>query len=320
MMKPGGILMKYNPEMERVHTAPIAEELAARPEVFVSREEGVYFQKISAVCDRVTERHIHILLITGPSASGKTTTAKKIAHELRERGKVVNRISLDNFYKSSDELPRWEDGYQNYESVEGLDLDCFRETVQRLLQTGRAQFPIFDFTAGRRSEKTFEISYDEHTYLIIEGIHALNPLLTDTLAPHRTVKLYISVHSDFVDDGGRILLGARDLRLTRRLLRDFYYRGTGAEETLRMWDYVLRGEDLYIRPFREFADAHINSTHDYEPFLYHDTLAEMLRQTDPDSPYRETIGRLTDSARHFFGIDQALVPATSLIQEFIKRD
>ena len=76
--------MKYNPEMERVHTAPITEELAARPEVFVSREEGVYFQKISAVCDRVTERHIHILLITGPSASGKTTTAKKIAHELRE--------------------------------------------------------------------------------------------------------------------------------------------------------------------------------------------------------------------------------------------
>ena len=232
---------------------------------------------------------------------------------------MVNRISLDNFYKSSDQLPRWEDGYQNYESVEGLDLDCFRETVQRLLQTGRAQFPIFDFTAGCRSEKTFEISYDEHTYLIIEGIHALNPLLTDTLAPHRTVKLYISVHSDFVDDGGRILLGARDLRLTRRLLRDFYYRGTGAEETLRMWDYVLRGEDLYIRPFREFADAHINSTHDYEPSLPRHPRRNAAADR-PGLPYRETIGRLTDSARHFFGIDQALVPATSLIQEFIKRD
>ena len=143
--------------------------------------------------------------------------------------------------------------------MEGLDIPCFQQFVEGLFDRGHALLPVFDFTAGRRKDKQIDIQFDDHTYLIFEGIHALNPQVTDPLSSHRSMKIYISVHSDFVDNSGDILLAARDLRLCRRLLRDFYYRGTGAEETLRMWEYVLRGEDLYIRPFRKNADMHINS-------------------------------------------------------------
>ena len=249
--------MKYSQVMEQVRTSSIASALSSHPADAIAQVEDAYYQQISSICDMVTHDHIHLLLVTGPSASGKTTTAKKLALELHVRGKRVNRLSLDNFYKSSDELPRWEDGYQNYESVEGLDLECFERVMQTLFRDGRAQFPIFDFTAGRRAEKTFELTFDNHTYLIIEGIHALNPVLAPAFHGHRTVKTYISVHSDFVNDQGDLLMSARDLRLTRRLLRDYYYRGTAAEETLKMWDYVLRGEDLYIRPYRIYADRHV---------------------------------------------------------------
>ncbi|WP_278942738.1 uridine kinase family protein [Anaerotruncus colihominis] len=312
--------MKYSQVMEQVRTSVIASALSGHPADAIAQVEDAYYQQISSICDMVTHDHIHLLLVTGPSASGKTTTAKKLALELHVRGKRVNRLSLDNFYKSSDELPRWEDGYQNYESVEGLDLQCFERVMQTLFRDGRAQFPIFDFTAGRRAEKTFELTFDNHTYLIIEGIHALNPVLAPAFHGHRTVKTYISVHSDFVNDQGDLLMSARDLRLTRRLLRDYYYRGTAADETLKMWDYVLRGEDLYIRPYRIYADRHVNSVHNYEPFLYRDALCRLLEHPDSDSPYHETIERLRACAAFFFPIDQSLIPPASLIQEFIKQN
>ena len=128
------------------------------------------------------------------------------------------------------------------------------------------------------------------------------------------------MHSDFVNDQGDLLMSARDLRLTRRLLRDYYYRGTAAEETLKMWDYVLRGEDLYIRPYRIYADRHVNSVHNYEPFLYRDALCRLLEHPDSDSPYHETIERLRACAAFFFPIDQSLIPPASLIQEFNKQN
>lgn len=315
--------MKYSDKMERVDVAEIAAGIRKDPAEVVARAEAAYHEQISVLCDAIEKDHLHIILVTGPSASGKTTTAKKIAVEMLRRGELVNRISLDNFYKSVAELPKWEDGYQNYESVEGLDIDCFEAFMENLLQNGVAQMPIFDFTVGRRrSDRTIELNFDDHTYLIIEGIHALNPLLTDPLLPHRMIKVYISVHSDFVDPNGETLLSARDLRLTRRMLRDFYYRGTSAIGTLEMWDYVLRGEDLYIRPFRRYADFHFNSTHGYEPFLYHDPLAALLAQSDKSkhSEFAEALDRLAAAEPSFFGINSGLIPKNSLIREFIKED
>ncbi len=162
------------------------------------------------------------------------------------------------------------------------------------------------------------MTYDEQTYLIFEGIHALNPVITRTVERYPSTKIYISVHSEFTDGSGGVLLTARDLRLMRRILRDFTYRGTGAEETFRMWDYVLMGEDLYIRPYRKYADLHIDSVHAYEPYLYNKDILCALFETDPGSRYHDIVERLRASAKHFFPMDRALIPRSSLIREFIK--
>ena len=310
-------MLKYRAKMDPIPAASISGALAVYPEQLVASEEQLFQKKIQSACDAIERDQLHLILLTGPSASGKTTTAKKIALELEARGKKVSRISLDNFYRPAAELPRWEDGYQNYESVEGLDIPRFEQFVEELFKTGSSRLPLFDFTTGTRREKEILLSFDEHTYVIFEGIHALNPFVTEPLAPHPSLKIYISVHSDFIGPQEQVLLGARDLRLTRRLLRDFYHRTTPAEETLQMWDYVLRGEDLYIRPFRQHADMHINSTHAYEPFLYRDQLLQLLKNTSEESPYLQTIQRLRNSIASFSPISSQLIPQTSLIQEFL---
>lgn len=309
--------MKYSTEMETVWQPAAAKELADRPETFVAQVEEKFRAKLEEACELVLTKQTPIILITGPSASGKTTTAKHLSNALRARGKKVNRISLDDFYYPKEQLPFWEDGYQNYESIEGLDIPCFERVMNELLQNKTAAFPIFDFRTGIRAEKTYTLTFDESTYLIIEGIHALNPRLYETLHGYPALKIYISVHSNFVDQNGEMLLSARDLRLSRRLLRDYHYRGTPGQGTLEMWYYVLKGEDLYIRPFRTHADLHINSTHDYEPFLYHRGFAAMLREIPSDSSYYDICQRLLQVNESFFGIPYSLVPPTSLIQEFI---
>lgn len=310
--------MKYTLKKEQVNYIEAGGALQSQSDAFIAKEEQSYQEKLLHVCKAAVTEHKHIILVTGPSASGKTTSAKKIALLLEAQGKKVNRISLDNFYRSKEELPRWEDGYQNYESIEGLDLPCFDHVMHELLTTGTATFPLFDFTAGQRSKESFVLHFDEQTYLIIEGIHALNPLLFKTFQDYPSMKVYISVHSDIVDNGGNVVVSARHLRLTRRLLRDYIYRGTAALGTLKMWNYVLKGEELYIFPFRDQADVHINSVHAYEPFLYHEDLSKALQGIPEDSCYYRTASALLHSNDHFFSLSYDLIPPTSLIQEFIK--
>lgn len=309
--------MKYSPIANHIDYQEAYHALSNNPEQAVLEAEKRYHSMLSNICETAIREHKYIILITGPSASGKTTSAKYLASLLEARGKRVNRISLDNFYRNKEELPRWEDGYQNYESIEGLDIPHFDEVMNRLLTKGEAVFPIFDFTTGYRSESTFTLTFDSQTFLILEGIHALNPLLYNVLGSYPAMKLYISVHSKFVDDGNTVL-SARNLRLSRRILRDFHYRCTRASDTLNMWKYVLRGEELYIFPFREHADLHIDSTHLYEPFLYHNGVNAMMTKIRPDSPYYSYAQSLLDANERFFPIDYDLVPANSLIQEFIK--
>lgn len=310
--------MKYSPIRSRVDAEQTARRLRQRPGDVIAEAEQAYREKLLEVSDMAIREHKHIILVTGPSASGKTTSAKRIASILESRGKKVNRISLDNFYQNKDNLPRWEDGYQNYESVEGLDVACFDDAMLKLLTKGSAVFPIFDFSLGRRSEKTYTLHYDEETYLIIEGIHALNPVLFNVLKDYPAMKVYISVHSEIAGQNGDVLFSARDLRLCRRILRDFHCRSTSALGTLKMWKYVLKGEKLYIFPFREHADLHLDSLHAYEPFLYHDGLQEMMSSVAPESPYYKKARHLLEANENFFSIPGSLIPETSLIQEFIK--
>lgn len=286
------------------------------PQVFVDRTEDRFRDQLRGMTEQVVASGSHIVLLCGPSSSGKTTTANLLVSDLSALGRRAVRISLDDFYRNRDLMPLWEDGTKNFESIEGLDLDCFSTSVNTLMQEGHAEFPIFDFTEGKRSSVTRPMEYDENTILIFEGIHALQPQLRQGLA-RSNFGIYIHPNTSYVDQDGRTLLDARDLRLTRRIIRDNLHRGTPPLGTMRMWKDVLRGELLYMKPSSGTADVFVNTSHDYEPFLYGAVITELLKQTQDPGENRETVDRLIESYRHFFPIGTELIPQSSLIQEFI---
>ena len=286
------------------------------PQVFVDRTEDRFRDQLRGMTEQVVASGSHIVLLCGPSSSGKTTTANLLVSDLSALGRRAVRISLDDFYRNRDLMPLWEDGTKNFESIEGLDLDCFSTSVNTLMQDGHAEFPIFDFTEGKRSSVTRPMEYDENTILIFEGIHALQPQLRQGRA-RSNFGIYIHPNTSYVDQDGRTLLDARDLRLTRRIIRDNLHRGTPPLGTMRMWKDVLRGELLYMKPSSGTADVFVNTSHDYEPFLYGAVITELLKQTQDPGENRETVDRLIESYRHFFPIGTELIPQSSLIQEFI---
>ena len=195
------------------------EELSRSPAELVAREEEAFRQRMEAVVAQAEAQKTQIVLLSGPSSSGKTTASRLLAAGLSRDGSRSCRISLDDFYKDRQSVPTWEDGQKNFESVDGLDLAALARCMEELFHKGRARFPIFDFATGKRSPLSRELVFDDNTCLIFEGLHALNPTLEPCLGGHPALRLYISVHSDFVDSRGRVVLPARDLRLLRRLLR-----------------------------------------------------------------------------------------------------
>lgn len=309
--------MRYVKEMQKILIPELLVERRDSVKELIRKEEAEYQNKILEVCDEILRTGKNMILLTGPSGSGKTTTAMKIAEELKNRGKKMHRISLDDFYKDNENQPLWSDGSKNYETVESLDVDYFNDRVKTLLGTGKADFPVFDFTSGNRSKEIIPLTYDEETYLIFEGIHALNPLLDDYLDSERIMRIYVSVHSDFLDSEGNVIIKARNLRLMRRMLRDSVHRDADALETLGLWQYVLRGEKLYIKPFRKNADIHINSTHSYEPFLYRDGIYKLLAPIQEDERHGELVKILLAGLSGFEQISKEMIPSSSLIQEFI---
>ena len=283
--------------------------------------EALHEKKIAEIADQIHQRmdKVRVVLIAGPSSSGKTTTANLLVSDLSALGRRAVRISLDDFYRNRDVMPLWEDGTKNFESIEGLDLECFSTSVNTLMREGHAEFPIFDFTAGKRSPLSRPMEYDENTILIFEGIHALQPQLRQGLASSN-FGIYIHPNTSYVDQDGHTLLDARDLRLTRRIIRDNLHRGTPPLGTMQMWKDVLRGELLYMKPSSGTADVFVNTSHDYEPFLYAAVITGLLEQIEDAGENRETVERLLESYRHFFPIGAELIPQGSLIREFIGED
>lgn len=311
-------MKRYQKKMETISVNKAAEKLSQDPQAFFAAEEDTFDRKIQDVCDYMIEKQATIILLAGPSSSGKTTTAKKLLSHLRARGKTAERISLDNFYRPRNQLPTWEDGSRNFETIEGLDIAYFNELMQQLWEKREADFPLFDFHKGCRREKTFHVSYAPDSYLIFEGLHALNPLFFSAMQNQSCLGIYVSVHSDFVLEDHKILLSGRQLRLTRRIIRDQISRGSTADDTIAMWDKVLRGEELYIRPYRSSADIHINTTHGFEPFLYRDKIKALLADYPTDAPYQDIVKSLKTGYDSFYGCDSRYLSADSLIREFFK--
>lgn len=307
--------------IEQTNKISIEQTNSYSPEnitTLIDESETFFDEQINSVVDEIINKNKQIILLAGPSASGKTTTAKIIGKKLIESGKKATRISLDNFYKNADMAPLWEDGRKNFESIESLDVVHFANCLEELQQSTISKFPVFDFITGTRTTKTFDVELSNDTILIFEGLHALNPNISEYVDKEKCYKIYVSAHSDFVDKNNNVVVSARDIRLTRRCVRDYFYRNATLEVTFGFWADVCKGEELYIRPFRHFADFHVNSTHQYEMFLYKNFIIDMFSNSSISEEFSEISSNLKSCVCSFKDFD-LLPPISSLLNEFLPK-
>lgn len=303
--------VKYANDLQRINRAALED-----PAAFVMRAEKAYDKDIGRVAAGLVRGGTRLVMLAGPTSSGKTTTAGLLAGALEKLGADCTLISLDDFYRGESLAPLLPSGEHDYESIEALDVSAIQECLARLLETSRSEMPVFDFEAHRPFPHRRSVTLKENGIALVEGIHALNPVLIGRLPSLKVKRIYISVKQG-IQDGERPLLGPNDMRLIRRIVRDYGFRKTGPERTLGMWGTVMAGERNYIKPFRNLADFTVNSFHVYEPCVLRDQAIRLLHTVSEGSGcFGEARGLLAVLER-FRPIDSGLVPRDSILREFI---
>ncbi len=291
------------------------------PAGFIEEAERAYRSDIREIARSIVDspERCRVVMLAGPSASGKTTTAKMLAEEMGLLGSPAEIISMDYFYLGEARVPRTPEDTPDFECVEALNIPELERCIGELLKTGETDIPTFNFAKSEPTGIYEHISLNGDKISIIEGIHALNPIFTEHLRTTSGLKkIYISVKQGIHKAGVKgYLVTACELRLLRRLVRDYKFRGASAEHTIGMWDNVLRGEKKYIVPFKYSGDITINSIHIYEPCITASEAIEILSQVTPGHREYEYAQDLIRRARQFEPIDEKLVPKSSLLREFI---
>ena len=300
----------------------INDKIRRDPAAFLAECDAHYQERIHTAVDTILERMkvSPIVLLSGPSGSGKTTTAMKLEQELERRGVNSHTISLDNYFKTLNRktAPRTPEGDIDYESPVLLDLDLLDETFSRLSRGEWVVVPKYEFARQMRNDSrgTF-LKLDKNEIAIFEGIHALND---DIFGRHpEATGLYISARSNVLE-GEELRFKGTWMRISRRGVRDYNFRGTDLLETLLMWYNVRRGEKKYISPFKNRANIIIDSSLPYEVSVfanYAHALKEAVEQIPADNPRYHEFHDLVDAFGYFEPVDPALVPPESLIREFI---
>ena len=286
---------------------------AAQPQPFADYSEGQYRAQIEAIADEVLSSGRHIVMLTGPSAAGKTTSAHKIADAIAARGRRSAVVSLDDFYVGAGRYPKHPDGTDDYESLASLDLLVLQDCLAKLHTAGICEAPIFDFKI-QQPNGTQTIDCRDGV-VIIEGLHALNPALTERLPADAALCLYAGLREEYGAPDGTRCLATRDVRLARRLVRDCLFRGHGAAFTLGLWGKVCAGEDQYIKPFKPRADLLLDTTH--EVCLWHALLDTMPPDEDLTAAQHRQFDALRARFAAFPPLDTSLVPSDSMLREFI---
>lgn len=279
--------------------------------------ETLHEKKLGHIADRIAARpDVRVILVAGPSSSGKTTFTKKLAIHLRTVGLRPRIIGLDDYFVAREETPLDEEGKPDFESLGALDVELLNRHLVQLLNGETAEIPCFDFKTGRRKEQRRSLRLEAKDVLMMEGIHGLNEALTPLVPAANKFKIYISALTGLgLDSHYRI--STTDNRLLRRLVRDAQFRGYSALHTLRIWPSVRRGEDRNIFPFQNSADAVFNSALDYEISVLKNYVVPLLKQVPPDDPQSTHSDRLLDVLENFVPIPGHLVPAYSILREFI---
>lgn len=280
-------------------------------------QEAYQEQRIEELARRIVERgNVRFILIAGPSSSGKTTFSHRLSVWLRVFGLTPHPIAVDNYFVDREQTPRDENGNYNFECIEAIDVKQFREDMLALLSGETVALPTFNFKTGKREYSGRKKRLHENDVLVIEGIHCLNPILSQGLDTDRIFKIYISALTQLnVDEHNRI--PSTDGRLIRRIIRDARTRGTRAEETIRMWPSVRRGEEQNIFPYQEEADAMFNSSLSYELAVLKQDVEPLLFGVEKDSPAYAEAKRLLKFFDYFVGIHGDIVPRQSILREFI---
>ena len=279
--------------------------------------EALHEKKIAQIADMISERkETKVVLIAGPSSSGKTTFANRLSIQLRVNGYIPIPISLDDYFVDREHTPKDENGEYDFESIYSIDLELFNSHLSSLLNGEEVEIPSFNFRTGAREWSGKNLKLPNNGIILIEGIHGLNPILTKSISDKQKFKIYISALTQLnLDNHNRI--ATTDIRRVRRIVRDYLSRGYGAEETLKMWPSIKRGESKNIFVFQEEADVMFNSTLVYELCVLKKYALQELDKIKPESKVYLLATRLKAFLGFFKEIDKDLVPTNSILREFI---
>ena len=279
--------------------------------------EALQEKKIARIADDIVNRgNVRIVLIAGPSSSGKTTFSKRLSVQLAAAGKYPFAISLDDYFVDRDHTPLDEKGEYDYESIYALDLPFFNQQLKQILAGEDVSLPTYNFVTGEREFKGKHVRLNDNMILVLEGIHALNPLLTSEIPSDQKYKVFVSALTGIKLDKQHFI-STTDNRLVRRIVRDFRYRGVSAVDTIKRWPSVRLGEEKWIIPFSENADVMFNSALLFELAVFKNLALSILENVREDVPQYSEAHHLKHFLRCFRALPERELPPTSLLREFL---
>ena len=296
----------------------INEGIASGFSEMILKTEAEIERKVEETAKTIFEKgeKLKIVLVSGRSASGKTTFTKKVCKKLCEMGREARHVSLDDFFLGVNYLPLNEDGTYDMESISGLDTALANECCRLLLSEGKADFPTFDFPNQRRGDIWNRIELGKKGIIMIEGIHSLNPLLTENLPEEGIMRMFIEPRFAYEKEG-KTVFSPEEIRLMRRMTRDELFRGWETEKTFAQWKSVLAGEKIYIEPYIDLAEIKINTSMDFEPAVFVDILSEMLSKINEKSKFYGMAEDFLKKFSFFEKISPDFLPKDSLLREFV---
>ncbi|MBO4582272.1 MAG: nucleoside kinase [Bacteroidales bacterium] len=278
--------------------------------------EALHEKKLVTIADEIKSREgVKIVLISGPSSSGKTTSCRRLSVQLGVLGFQPVQLSVDNYFVEREQTPLDENGNYDFEHVNALDLDLFNSHLQDLIAGKEIDMPTFDFVQGKKVWKGNKLRMNEKSLLVVEGIHCLNPLLTQSVDNSKTYKVFVSALTSLAIDKHNPIHSS-DNRLIRRIVRDYNYRGYSAEDTISRWPSVRNGEEKWIFPFQENADAMFNSAMLCELSLLKKHAVPIINKVPECSSEYTEAHRLRKLLSYFVGIEDENVPHYSILREF----
>ena len=296
----------FNEAMERGFTTDL-----------INISEALQEKKIAKIAEQIAERKdVKIVLLAGPSSSGKTSTCKRLSIQLITCGKKPLQISLDDYFVDREKTPRQPNGDYDYESIYSLNLDLFNQQLSELLEGKEVQLPRYNFIQGKSEMSDKVLKMEEDNVLVIEGIHALNPMLTSKIDNKHIFRLYASALTSILLDEHNYI-PTTDNRLLRRIVRDAKTRGCDARETIRRWPSVREGEHKWIFPFQENADAVFNSAMLFELAVLKNQAEPMLERVPENCPEYSEAYRLLKFLKYIPKVPDMHIPPTSLLREFL---